>query len=268
MKACRELKTFQGSIVCLLNTAVDGLEAESKYVDKENGQCFAGISTSWCIVDCNHNAKSLRYQIIGGSCALNVRVVPIDPGLLQLTDINEKITRVKDYASDGLVLRLCDYNTLSSLVKLSQENPKHVAALCLTLFFVRLKLYAINSLQLDARCRISFLWSSLVWLTSLQGMHSITQRNLIREIISSIFTFMREECLEPRFTTSEPIEHKFGDLRSKKREFTTSKYIDIVAAEEFTAGAIETSGFANPTSLQTGYRGSKSHHQRERDSIR
>ena len=157
------------------------------------------------MVDCNHNAKSLRYQLISGSCALVVGVIPIDPGLLQLTGLNEKLTRVKDYASDGLVLKLCDYNTLSSLVKLSQENNKHVAALCLTLFFVCLKLYAINSIQLEAHCRVSFLWSSLVWLTSLRGMHRITQRNLIREIIPSIFTFMREECLEPRFTTSEPI---------------------------------------------------------------
>ena len=64
----------------------------------------------------------------------------------------------------------------------------------------------------------------MVWLTSISGAYMITKRNVVAETISFVFIVMSSDMSKPRYFTSEPVEHFFGQLRTMIREFTTLEF--------------------------------------------
>ena len=67
-----------------------------------------------------------------------------------------------DSASDNLVLRLASSATVEKLVALDDEEDSSIAALCMTLYFTRLKLFTVNAKKACWKIRITLLWAALV----------------------------------------------------------------------------------------------------------
>eukprot|EP00957_Ditylum_brightwellii_P043846 3324403-Ditylum_brightwellii.AAC.1 len=130
----------------------------------------------------------------------------LDPVLLSLTGVAEELWSIKDWASDLVVLRLQSVETVAKLVMLFNEDVGSVSTLCVTLYFMRLKLFAVNTKKAYYRDFISFLWVSMIWLTSFesksplgtnQSNMAINCCNLITETIGLVFAMARDNILKP-----------------------------------------------------------------------
>jgi hypothetical protein len=218
----------------LLNFAVDGVSVESKSVWTTTCMFLAGKANYLGTTDTNHNMKSVRYQIIGGSCLGVCGNHPLDAGFLRLAKVPVELWRVSDYASDLLVLRLTAAKTIGSLADLLPlpnaallQDSMAVAVLALQLYFMRLHLYAVNSKELNATSRVTFMWATMIWMTSITNVSIITKRNIVSATIGMCFLMLRSDVPNPRHATSEPSEHVFGTIRSEKREFTTLEFVEL-----------------------------------------
>jgi hypothetical protein len=161
-------------------------------------------------VDSNHNAKNFRYQWIGGSCVVVLGSVVSDP----LAGIHPDIYRVKDWASDTVILDMASYKTVSILVALSNSERKDsIVLMSMVLYLVCLRLFAVNGKDVAANERISYLWISMIILTSFtsksrkgtnQKNMLTNRRNLITETIALCFAISRNDVLNARYLTTEP----------------------------------------------------------------
>ena len=102
---------------------------------------------------------------------------------------------------------------------MTSEGDKGVLAL--KVFFVHLHLHSINENSVLEKHRAVYLWCSMVWLTSISGASMITKRNVVAKKLSFVFIVMSSDVSKPRYFTSDPVEHLFGQLRTMIREFTT-----------------------------------------------
>ena len=114
------------SNIFFTNFAVDDVAAESHDVMKSICQFLDGKSKYLASVDNKLNAKSDRYQLIGGSCVARIGEHIIDCDLLQQAEVTKDLWRVWDYASDKLTATLFSYKTLKKLA-VGIEEGKCVA---------------------------------------------------------------------------------------------------------------------------------------------
>jgi hypothetical protein len=98
--------------------------------------------------------------------------------LLWLALVPEELWRVADYASaDLLVLRLASAKTICYLADLLPlQDSMAVAVLALQLYFMQLHLYAVNSKELNATYRVTFMWATMIWMTSITNVSTNTKR--------------------------------------------------------------------------------------------
>ena len=97
--------------------------------------------------------------------------------------------RVDDYASDVVVLKLCSSDTIFKLLKLIEmgaEDPMNIAFMAMSLYFLRTFICAFNNHGIGSEARITMLWSSLMWFTSLNGIHEESLNNFSTACISGI----------------------------------------------------------------------------------
>ena len=104
-------------------------------------------------------------------------------------------------------------------------------ALGCSLFFMRLHLYAVNGRRVPAKHRALYLWVSMIWSTSTSGICITPKRNLVSETISNVFLILRADVYKIRFTSSEPAEHGFGNMRRIDREFSCSDFVTLAEKE-------------------------------------
>ena len=83
----------------------------------------------------------------------------LDPGLLHVANIGIYLWRIKDYASGLSVLKLASLSIVGALCSIvgTEEDPVIVTILCVSLFFMRLQLYAVNCKKMDSIHRILFI---------------------------------------------------------------------------------------------------------------
>ena len=219
--------------MCFVNFAVDGVSVESRHVWHALCEYLSLKSNHLGSTDNNHNIKSWRLQIIGGSgtqgCSIGKFMIDSFP---LRTGVSTDIWLPNDFASDRLVLQLVGYE---SITKLSEAPPAFGSTsngdkgvLGLTLFFMRLHLYAVNGKGVDASHRAVYLWCSMLWLTSISGANIITKRNIASETIAFMFIVLRSDIAKPRHCTSEPAEHTFGMLRLIVREFGCLEFAEMI----------------------------------------
>ena len=142
-----------------------------------------------------------------------------DSDHLSLAGVSVDLYRPKDFASDLLVLRLVSTKTIKALAESSSDpfgstSSGDRGVLSLTLFFMRLHLYAVNGKIVPARHRAVYLWCSMVFLTSISGTSVITKRNVVTETIAFMFLVLCSDMENPRLATSKPGEHHFGQMRT------------------------------------------------------
>ena len=246
----------------LVSVAADGVGCDAKFIQGQLVTFLRGNQDHVGLVDTNHNTKNFRYQGIGGSCVVIMGDHVLDPALLPLAGVAQELWRVKDWASDLVVLRLASADTVAKVATLVNEEAGSVCSLCVTLYFMRLKLYAVNTKKAYYRDRISFLWASMIWLTSFewkstmgtnQSNMTTNRRNVMTETIALVFAMARDDVSKPRYTTTESNEHLFGGWRGERREATTQECTEIEQKRRNKIRAIFASGLKVSRSPKRGY---------------
>jgi len=216
------------------NFCVDGVSVEARHVMLAICLFLSEKANHLGSTDPNHNMKSWRYQVVagGGTEGNTVGKFMLDADHLRLSGVSTDLWRPKDFASDLLVLRLLSAKTIKALDEstdpLGSTSSGDKGLLSLTLFFMRLQLYAVNGKQVPATHRALYLWCSMIFLTSISGASVITKRNVVSETVAFIFLVLCSDMGNPRLATSEPGEHHFGQLRTLIREFTTLEFAQLV----------------------------------------
>jgi hypothetical protein len=232
LKVCQQLEG-----VSFISTSADGVGCDARFIRKQLVLFLSGVLNHVGLVDSNHNYKNFRYQVIGGSCVLVLGNYIIDPQMLVLCGVAKEIWRPTDWASDLLVLKLNSLDTVTKLLRLSDEDVGSTVVLTITLYFTRLKLYAVNAKKANYRDRITFCWAGLLWITSLechskyggknQSTIATNCRNIMTETIGMIFSMARKGVKSPRYMTTEALEHTFGAFRAERREATVLGFTEI-----------------------------------------
>jgi len=212
-----------------VNSANDGVSSDSKFVLDNLLLFLQGEQDHLSITDPNHNVKNARYQSeIGGNAVKTIGTELIDTGMLKKV-LPLKLYRVKDFASDLLVLQLNSAESASKVLDLDNQDSTTQMTLALTLFFMRVHLFAVNCKgKLTATERVTMLWSSLIFLLHIEGVHPITKRNWMVECLGLAFLIMRADICQPHRLTSEPSEHTFAILRNMIREFTVLDFTNLI----------------------------------------
>ena len=116
--------------VSFLNATNDGVKSDSEFVKNALTDFLQGKSSFPGETDCNHNVKNNRYQnIIGGNTVKTIGSVLIDNGILKKAKVSQELWKVKDFASDLLVLRLASNVTVEAIFTTENINEKSIIAL-------------------------------------------------------------------------------------------------------------------------------------------
>ena len=213
----------------LISIAFDGLSAESQFIYDTLMSFMHGKSNTVGLVDPNHAAKSMRGQLVLGSSIVSMGSGLVDPGYLKLCGISKDVYRVSDFASDGLVLKLCSSSTIEKLESLISEERHSLGITIFTLCFLRLFLVGVNAKDVTHEERVFLIWASLMWFTCAKGIHHTTLYNFVVSGMGAICLAIQNDIHNLRLFTSEPAEHFFGNARQfGAREFTVQGFLNFI----------------------------------------
>jgi hypothetical protein len=154
--------------------------------------------------DMNHACKTLFSQMATGLRIIRGSGTVYDHSLLRLSGVlPREVWQRTDFSSDLVVLRACSAQSICAILALKDEDPHSVIITALTLLFLRCDLFATNSRQCPRRLRIHMLWASMIWFTSLQGVHPITTKTFVASCISACFNAIRDDVQHLRYTMEE-----------------------------------------------------------------
>jgi hypothetical protein len=174
------------------NFATDSVSVETHDILHTLCLFMDGKANYCAAVDNKHNVKNDRYQLIGGSNAATIGKYYVDTNLLLMAGVSSDLIAPKDFASDKKVEQLFSYPTINKVNEGIEEGnviglEGDYAVLCITWFFMRLHLYAVNALNVPAKHRAMYLGLSMFWFTSIWGVNQIPKRNMIMETIGNMF---------------------------------------------------------------------------------
>ena len=152
----------------LLSVAMNGVSYESVWCIEQMCKYLDGKTNVVGLKDNNHNMKNPRYQIMGGSSVAVLGKEVVDPFLLKITAVSTELWITEDYASYLIFLRLDSTRILTKICMLEKDNDNtgSLTVLCLSLYFMRLRLYAINTTDTNYLERMKYMWASFLWFTS------------------------------------------------------------------------------------------------------
>ena len=93
--------------------------------------------------------------------------------------------------------------------------------MCVTLYFIRLIFYAVNSKEASWERRKNYHWSSMIWFTRFDRRAETmktNQRKMVVEYIRMLFLFSRS-------ATSELCKHTFINYVGFEREFNVERLL-------------------------------------------
>eukprot|EP00957_Ditylum_brightwellii_P017507 1319320-Ditylum_brightwellii.AAC.1 len=156
--------------------------------------------------------------MIGDSWANVMGFYVLDPWLLKISGVSQELWRVKDYASDLLILRLSSAKTIELLNQLENVCLGSRDVLNTTLYFTGLHLFGVNAKKIWLREWVMYSWATMIWFTSFKkpvGTDNglANKWNMVAEALSIIFLVIRSDAPDPRHATSDPCEHTFGCWR-------------------------------------------------------
>ena len=154
--------------------------------------CLDGKINYCAAVDNKHDVKNDRHQLIGGSNVATMGTYFIDTNLLLMAGASADLIAPKDFASDKKVEELFSYPTISKVDKeLEKGNiiglQGDYGVLCVTWFFMRLHLFAVNALNVPAKHRAMHVGLSMMWFTTIRGIHLTPKRNIMMESVGNMF---------------------------------------------------------------------------------
>jgi hypothetical protein len=174
--------TIEDGNAFLLNTTTVGVYTEVQWNLSVMLDYIDGKINYVSLPDTNHNVKNSRYQLIGGSSPASIIAYVFDPALIRLAKVNQKLWRVEDFAFDALVLKLASVDTIQKLNMLALQDRINCdvdnhAVTVISLLFLRLWVYAVNSRMVSWRDRVVYSWVTLVWFTSFHTSGSTMMTN-------------------------------------------------------------------------------------------
>ena len=151
----------------------------------------------------------------------------VKTGLLVLVKVAKKLVCIEDFAPNLLVLQLASYKTGEQILSLTHlPDPKSYFALLASLFFMRVYLFAINCKgNLNKKTRVTLIWSLLIFLLHVDGVHHATKKNWIIFSVLMSFLILRHNMVRPHRATSKPIKHSIAHLCAIVREFSVRDLI-------------------------------------------
>lgn len=246
----------------LASVAADGVGCDNHWIMQQLIDYMEGKTRHVGIVDPNHNAKNGRYQYFGGSSSSWMGKYILDPELLRIAHVPKLLWRIKDFASDLLVLKLASYETVNKQCSLVNEDAGCIGIICATLYFMRARLCSVNSKTMGYRDRMILMWTGMLWHTSLgyssayktnQANMLPSKRNSATEAIGFMFLFPRNDVENPRYCTTEPTEHTFGGWRVQRSEATIEETIYMEQKRERKNNAIFAGDLATSRNPKNGY---------------
>jgi hypothetical protein len=217
VKACLRATIEDGNAI-LLNTTTDGVSTEVQWNKEVMLDFLDGKISYVSLLDTYHNVKNSRYQLIGGSSPALIGAYVFDPALIRLAKVNQKLWRVENFGSDAVVLKVASVDTIQKLHNLALQDRMNCdvgnhAVTVISLLFMRLWAYAVNSRMVPRRDWAVYSWVTLVWFTSYHTSGSTmmaNKRNMLLETVSILFLIARDDIFHTRRNTSECNEHTFG----------------------------------------------------------
>ena len=163
-----------------ISIAFDGLVTETNFIHTNLFAFMKGTSKTVAMTDCNHAAKNMRSQLVLRSSIVTGGEAAFDIGILRLAGVLPELYRVDDYTSDVLVLKLCSADKFSKLFKLLEtgaEDQMNIAFMAMCLYFLHTFICAFNGDDIGSEAKKTMLWSSLMWFSSLDGIHEKSLNN-------------------------------------------------------------------------------------------
>jgi hypothetical protein len=196
--------------------------------------------------------------VIGGSSPAILGRYCFNPWLLKVAGVAKELYRIDDFASDALPMRLASERTIGKIIEYGSEDVGNSAVTVLSLAFMRLRSFAVNSRTTGWKQRAIYSWSTLLWFTSFQHFVGSTmmanKRNMVLETIGTLFIVTRFDITHLRRCTSECNEHLYGIFRMMLREFNVEQFIRIVQKAEIKMRAIFESNLVTSRS-KTSFKG-------------
>ena len=96
------------------------------------------------------------------------------------------------------------------------------------LIFIILNLYAVKGKDLPVKHCALYIWTSMIFFTSMGGVNIAQRRNVVSELIANFFMVLISDVFEPWILTSEPAENGIGNMRLLQREFTCLMIVCII----------------------------------------
>ena len=136
-----------------ISIAFGGLATETNFICKNLFTFIKGKSYTVAMTDCNHAAKNMRSQLVLGSSIVTGGDAAFDVGILRT----------------------------------GGEDPMTIAFMAMCLYFLHTFICAFNGDDIASEARITMLWSSLMWFSSLYGIHEKSLNNLSTACIGDVF---------------------------------------------------------------------------------
>lgn len=240
----------------LVSLCFDGVSTEANTVREGHFKFLLGQSSIAYSTDVNHNFKNIRSHAVYGSSSMTIGNTPIDFGVLLSNEGNSaapiNCIQVKDFASDALVARLGSPDVIDNIKEeITPSNSLSVTAVSLYLFFLRMGPLAMNSVSLRPLDRICYMWSSLIFFYCVEGLPATTKGNHLAQVFAGVFLCGIKD-FDPRRSTTEPLEHLFGNLRTIQREFDVMWMVRHISKMESMLNNVMKHGLSTGNS-STGY---------------
>ena len=91
------------------------------------------------------------------------------------------------------------------MIETGGEDPMNFAFMAMCLYFLRTFVCAFNGDGIPSEARIKMLWSSLMWFSSVHGIHDKSLNNISMACIGGVFLAIKKKVKNLRSTTTEPI---------------------------------------------------------------
>ena len=177
--------------------------------------------------------NNTRYSHHGVSSALHLGNLVVDSDSYRQSGVNSELWRVKDFKSDAKVMAGCLYPTLKMIADAIQygrwdTTVEDDGVLTCALLFMRLHTYAVNGKDVPVKHHVLYLWTSMIFFTSMGCVNITPRRNVVSELITNFFMVLISDMFKPWLLTGEPAEHGFGNMIQVQCEFTCLMIVCII----------------------------------------
>ena len=204
-----------------VSVAADGMSFGERWIMSHLTAFLRGESIFAAVVDTNHSTKNDQSQTYHGySSVVFMGFHVVDCVLYIISGVALKFWRVKYWESELLPLGLAPAGTVVNITHLAAiEDTGTVSIMCESLFFMRLKLFAVKAKKCGWQETVVFSWFSMILLSSLTSKSRLgtnqnnsrkNVRSTLTETIVMVFYMAGKDIVAPGFLTTEPNEHKIA----------------------------------------------------------